>query len=66
MIDAYNEEEVEGEKRVVLRFHPEIAPITVGVLPLVKKEGMPEKAHEIERIGDPRDERPEGGEHEAG
>ena len=49
MIDAYNEEEVEGEKRVVLRFHPEIAPITVGVLPLVKKEGMPEKAHEIER-----------------
>ena len=49
LIDAYDEETVEGETRVVLRFHPEIAPITVGVFPLVKKEGMPEKAHEIER-----------------
>ena len=49
LIDAYAEEEVEGEKRVVLRLHPEIAPITVGVFPLVKKEGMPEKAHEIEQ-----------------
>ncbi len=48
LIDAYDEEEVEGEKRVVLHLHPEIAPITVGVLPLVKKEGMPEKAREIE------------------
>ncbi len=48
LIDAYDEEEVEGEKRVVLHLHPEIAPVTVGVLPLVKKEGMPEKAHEIE------------------
>jgi glycyl-tRNA synthetase len=48
LIDAYDEEEVEGEKRVVLHLHPEIAPITVGVLPLVKKEGMPERAHEIE------------------
>jgi len=49
LIDAYDEETVEGEKRVVLHLHPEIAPITVGVLPLVKKEGMPEKAHEIEK-----------------
>jgi glycyl-tRNA synthetase len=48
LIDAYDEEEVEGEKRVVLHFHPEIAPITVGVFPLVKKEGMPEKASEID------------------
>ncbi len=50
LIDAYDEEEVEGEKRVVLHFHPEIAPVTVGVFPLVKKEGMPEKAAEIERM----------------
>jgi glycyl-tRNA synthetase len=49
LIDAYDEEKVEDETRVVLRFHPEIAPITVGVLPLVKKEGMPEKALEIDR-----------------
>ncbi|HEX6881966.1 MAG TPA: glycine--tRNA ligase, partial [Planctomycetota bacterium] len=48
LIDAYAEEVVEGETRVVLRLHPRIAPITVGVLPLVKKDGMPEKAHELE------------------
>jgi glycyl-tRNA synthetase len=49
LIDAYDEEVVEGETRVVLHLHPEIAPVTVGVLPLVKKEGMPEKAREIDR-----------------
>jgi glycyl-tRNA synthetase len=48
LIDAYQEDEIEGETRVVLRFHPRIAPITVGVFPLVKKDGMPEKAHELE------------------
>ena len=48
LIDAYAEEEVEGETRVVLRLHPRIAPITVGVFPLVKKDGMPELAHELE------------------
>jgi glycyl-tRNA synthetase len=37
LADAYREEEVRGEKRVVLRFHPEIAPISVAVLPLLKK-----------------------------
>ena len=36
--------------RVVLRFHPKIAPVTVAVFPLVKKEGMPEKAAEIEAM----------------
>jgi glycyl-tRNA synthetase len=49
MIDGYAEEVVEGETRTVLRFHPELAPVTVGVFPLVKKEGMPEKALEIEQ-----------------
>jgi glycyl-tRNA synthetase len=48
LIDSYAEETVEGELRVVLRLHPEVAPITVAVFPLVKKEGMPEKALEIE------------------
>ncbi len=48
LIDAYDEELVDAETRVVLRFHPRIAPITVGVFPLVKKDGMPEKAHAIE------------------
>jgi len=37
MADAYREEEVRGEKRVVLKFHPELAPIKVAVLPLLKK-----------------------------
>jgi len=37
LCDAYREEEVKGEKRVVLGFHPEIAPIKVAVLPLLKK-----------------------------
>jgi glycyl-tRNA synthetase len=36
LVDAYHEEEVKGEKRVVLRFHPEIAPTKIAVLPLLK------------------------------
>jgi glycyl-tRNA synthetase len=37
LVDAYSEEEVKGEKRVVLNFHPELAPIKIAVLPLLKK-----------------------------
>lgn len=48
LCDAYRDEEVNGDKRTVLKFHPRIAPITVGIFPLVKKEGMPEVAHAIE------------------
>ena len=48
LIDAYNEEEVKGEKRVVLKFHPKLAPIKVAIFPLVNKDGMPEAAKEIE------------------
>jgi glycyl-tRNA synthetase len=47
IIDAYEVEEVEGRKRTVLRLHPRMAPVKVAVLPLVSKEGMPEKAREI-------------------
>ena len=50
LIDAYEEEELEKDTRVVLRFHPEIAPITCAVFPLVKKDGMPEKARKIEAL----------------
>ena len=53
LCDAYHEEQVEGETRVVLRFHPALAPIKAAVLPLVKKDGMPEIAdriyHDIKR-----------------
>jgi len=44
LVDAYREEEVEGETRVVLGLHPAVAPIKTGVFPLVKKDGMPELA----------------------
>ncbi len=44
LVDAYEEEEVKGEVRVVLKFSPKIAPIKAAVLPLVKKDGMPEFA----------------------
>ena len=37
LADAYHTEEVRGEKRVVLRFHPEIAPVKIAVLPLLRK-----------------------------
>jgi glycyl-tRNA synthetase len=49
LVDAYREEQVEGEERVVLRFHPAIAPIKAGVFPLVNKDGMPEVAQRIAR-----------------
>jgi glycyl-tRNA synthetase len=37
LVDAYREEEVRGEKRVVLRLHRELAPVKIAVLPLLKK-----------------------------
>jgi glycyl-tRNA synthetase len=37
LVDAYREEEVRGEKRVLLKLHPELAPVKVAVLPLLKK-----------------------------
>jgi len=47
LVDAYDEEEVRGRKRSLLRFHPALAPIKVAVFPLVKRDGMPEKARNI-------------------
>jgi glycyl-tRNA synthetase len=47
MVDAYDEENVEGRERVVLRLHPRLAPVKVAVLPLVNKDGQPEKARAI-------------------
>jgi glycyl-tRNA synthetase len=47
MVDAYSEEEVEGEKRVVMKFHPALAPLKAAVFPLVNKDGMPELARRI-------------------
>jgi len=47
LVDAYREEEVAGERRVVLALQPSLAPIKVGIFPLVKKDGMPEIARKI-------------------
>jgi len=47
LVDAYREEEVEGETRVLLRLHPLIAPIKAAVFPLVNKDRMPETATEL-------------------
>ena len=45
---AYTEEKLEdGTERVVLKIPPVLAPIKIAVLPLVKKDGMSEKAREI-------------------
>jgi glycyl-tRNA synthetase len=47
LVDSYDVEEVEGRQRTVLRLHPKLAPVKVAVLPLVSREGMPERAREI-------------------
>ena len=47
LVDAYDEEEVEGETRTLLRLHPQLAPVKVAVLPLVRKDGQPEVAREV-------------------
>jgi glycyl-tRNA synthetase len=59
LCDAYDEEKVVSEKkpdesegsaddwRTVLRFHPAVAPVTVAVLPLMKKDGLAELAQDI-------------------
>ena len=45
---SYCEEKLEsGEERVVLRLPAPLAPVKLGILPLVKKDGLPEKAEEI-------------------
>jgi glycyl-tRNA synthetase len=47
LCDAYEEEDVDGETRTVLKLHPRLAPVKVAVLPLVRKDGQPELAKEV-------------------
>jgi glycyl-tRNA synthetase len=47
LVDAYDEEQVDGEQRTVLKLHPRLAPVKVAVLPLVRKDGQPEVAREV-------------------
>ena len=45
--DTQPDEHGRSQDRTVMQFHPRLAPIKVAVFPLIKKEGMPEKAAEI-------------------
>jgi glycyl-tRNA synthetase len=47
LVDSYAVEGEGKDARTVLRLHPSLAPIKVAVLPLVKRDGMPEKAEKI-------------------
>ncbi len=54
LCEAYHEDQAPDDKgemqtRVVMRFHPRIAPVKAAVFPLVKKDGMPEIAQKIYR-----------------
>ena len=55
LMDAYHEETIGEDKngnpdvRTVLHLHPDIAPVTVAVLPLVKKDGLAEIASDLEK-----------------
>src|ERR1700710_1824314 len=56
LVDAYDEEVVEGggpgdgELRTVLRLPPRLAPVKAAILPLLRKDGQPELAHEVHRV----------------
>jgi len=49
LCEAYQEDQIGGETRTVLKFHPRFAPIKAAVFPLVKRDGMPEMAEKIYR-----------------
>ena len=49
LCDAYSEETVNDDTRVVMRLHPKLAPIKAAVLPLVKKDGLAEIAEGLEK-----------------
>ena len=48
LCNAFTEEKLEdGSERIVLKIPPVLAPVKVALLPLIKKDGLPEKAREI-------------------
>lgn len=47
--DAYSEDEIDGESRVCLKFKPSMAPVKAAILPLMKKEGMPEIGKSLQK-----------------
>lgn len=47
LCEAYHEDVIEGDTRVVLKLHPRIAPVKAAILPLVNKDGLPEIAQAL-------------------
>lgn len=47
LCEAYGKDIVEGRSRTVMAFAPSVAPIKVGVFPLLRRDGMPERARAI-------------------
>ena len=47
LVDAYDEDDLGGEQRTVLKLHPRVAPVKVAVLPHLRKDGLPERAQEV-------------------
>ncbi len=47
LLEAYHEEEVDGDTRVVMRFHPKLAPYKVAVLPLSKKPELQDTSKRV-------------------
>ena len=55
LCDAYEDQKVadkgnDDDYRTVLHFHPRVAPVTVAVLPLMKKDGLAEAAQDIRGV----------------
>ena len=50
LLAAYDEDEVGGERRSVLRLHPRLSPYQVAILPLSKKEELSPLAHAVAKI----------------
>lgn len=49
--DAYEEEKLsDGETRIVLHLSPNVAPIKIGIFPLMKKDGLDKKARELQNL----------------
>jgi glycyl-tRNA synthetase len=53
LIAAYDEDEIGGERRSVLRLHPRLAPYKVAVLPLSKKDTLTPVAREVLQLLQP-------------
>ena len=47
LIDAYSEKVEDGEAKILLKLNPSLAPVKVAIFPLMKKDGLKEKAREV-------------------